>query len=194
MEPIRLRTGRDVRIRQIRPSDAHALKLAYARLSPRSKYQRFLAPKPQLSTADTRYLTEVDGEHHYALVATPADEPELIIGVGRYVRLSDDPLTAEFAIVVGDEFQGEGLATELLERLAAAAREGGVERFTATMLADNRPAHRLDAPARRRRAGAARRCRGSRAGKPSWSDRRGRRGPGGLRASPADMIGPCPGS
>ncbi len=143
MEPIRLRTGRDVRIRQIRPSDAHALKLAYARLSPRSKYQRFLAPKPQLSTADTRYLTEVDGEHHYALVATPADEPELIIGVGRYVRLSDDPRTAEFAIVVGDAFQGEGLATELLERLAAAAREGGVERFTATMLADNRPAHRL---------------------------------------------------
>jgi RimJ/RimL family protein N-acetyltransferase len=143
MDPIRLRSGRDVWIRPITPDDAHALKLAYARLSPRSKYQRFLAPKPYLSASDTRYLTEVDGTDHYALVATPADEPNLIIGVGRYVRLPDDPLAAEFAIVVGDDFQGEGLATELLERLATVARSAGVERFTATMLAENRPAHRL---------------------------------------------------
>src|SRR5450759_1558767 len=108
MDPIHLRSGRAVWIRPITPDDAHALKLAYARLSPRSKYQRFLAPKPYLSASDTRYLTEVDGTDHYALVATPADEPNLIIGVGRYVRLPDDPLAAEFAIVVGDDFQGEG--------------------------------------------------------------------------------------
>jgi RimJ/RimL family protein N-acetyltransferase len=143
MEPIRLRTGREVWIRPIAPSDAPALKLAYARLSPRSKYQRFLSSKPHLSAADTRYLTEVDGTDHHALVATPAGEPDLIIGVGRFVRLTDDPPTAEFAIVVGDDYQGEGLATELLDRLATAARAGGVERFTATMLAENRPAHRL---------------------------------------------------
>jgi RimJ/RimL family protein N-acetyltransferase len=143
VEPIRLRTGRDVWIRPITPYDAHALKLAHARLSPRSKYQRFLAPKPHLSASDTRYLTEVDGTDHSALVATPAGEPNLIIGVGRYVRLPDDALAAEFAIVVGDDFQGEGLATELLDRLATVARAAGVERFTATMLAENRPAHRL---------------------------------------------------
>lgn len=143
MESIRLRTGMEVWIRPIMPTDAHALKLAYARLSPRSKYQRFLAPKPQLSSSDTRYLTEVDGSDHHALVATLAGDPSWIIGVGRFVRLHDDPKAAEFAVVIGDPFQGEGLATELVERLATTARAGGIERFTATMLADNGPAHRL---------------------------------------------------
>ena len=57
--------------------------------------------------------------------------------------MPDDPQAAEFAIVVADHIQGEGLATELLERLAGAAVRHGFTRFRATMLADNEPAHRL---------------------------------------------------
>jgi RimJ/RimL family protein N-acetyltransferase len=132
-----------IRIRPIRPDDARALRAAYQRLSPRSQYQRFLASKPYLSEAHSRYLADVDGTNHHALVATRADRDDWILGVGRFVRLSDDPAVAEFAVVVGDPFQGEGIGTELVERLAAAARTRGIERFTATMLADNKPAHRL---------------------------------------------------
>jgi acetyltransferase len=143
MELVRLRSGREVAIRPIRGDDAGRLEASHARLSPDARYRRFLAAKPSLSAQELRYLTEVDHCDHVALIATPADAPELIIGVGRFVRDRENPAVAEFAIVVGDPFQGEGLATELLRRLADAALERGVTRFKATVLADNEPVHRL---------------------------------------------------
>ncbi len=143
MDTVRLDSGREVVIRPIRPEDAAELRAAYARLSPQSKYRRFMSGKPHLSAAETRYLTEIDGSDHCALVAVASQGPPAILAVGRYVRLHDDPEVAEFAIVVGDPFQREGLATVLLEQLAAAARAQGIERFTATMLAENVAAHRL---------------------------------------------------
>ncbi|MEA2159736.1 MAG: hypothetical protein QOD66_2116 [Solirubrobacteraceae bacterium] len=143
MEPIRLHTGREVVIRPITPGDGPALQAAYLRLSPLSKYRRFLAPKPHLSTADTRYLVQVDGQDHVALVATPAGDPDWILAVGRFVRLPEDPRMAEFAVVVGDPFQGEGIATALVQRLSEAASALGITRLRATLLAENGPAHRL---------------------------------------------------
>lgn len=143
MEYAQLKSGRVVAIRPIREDDADRLEAAYSLLSPDSRYRRFLAVKSHLTTQDLRYLTHVDGRDHVALVATPDDEPERIIGVGRFVREQADPEAAEFAIVVGDDYQGEGLATELLGRLAVAAIERDVLRFTATVLADNVPVHRL---------------------------------------------------
>ena len=143
MEVVRLPSGREVAIRAIRPDDGARLQAAYARLSPESQYGRFLSSKPHLTAGDTRYLVEVDGRHHVALVATTATPPHDIIAVGRFVRLADDPVAAEFAIVVGDQFQGEGLATVLLDRLVQAARDRGIVRFRAMMLAENEAAHRL---------------------------------------------------
>ncbi len=143
MEIVRLRSGREVVIRSIRPSDASELEAAYDRLSPQSKYLRFLAPKPHLSGSDTRYLVHVDGVNHFALVATTVGRPERILGVARFVRLAEDPQTAEFAIAVGDHFQQEGLGSELMERLAQAASARGIARFQATVLAENAAAHRL---------------------------------------------------
>jgi protein lysine acetyltransferase len=130
-------------IRSIRPDDGPRLQRAYLRLSPQSRYQRFMISKPRLTEADTRYLVEVDGQDHVALVAVDANDPESIIGVARFVRGRDDRDRAELAVVVGDPFQGEGLGTELVRRLAVAARERGIERLTATMLAQNPTAHRL---------------------------------------------------
>ncbi len=143
MERITLKSGRDIGIRSIRPDDGPRLQDAYARLSSQSRYQRFLVSKPHLTISDTRYLVEVDGCDHVALVATLAEDPDAIIGVGRFVRLPEDRRTAEFAIVVGDPFHGEGIGTELLERLAQAASRSGIARFTATMFAENVAAHRL---------------------------------------------------
>jgi RimJ/RimL family protein N-acetyltransferase len=117
--------------------------MAHRALSPQSQYQRFLALKPTLSDADVRYLVEVDGTNHCALVATTTASPDSIVAVARFVRASDDPQAAEFAIVVGDAYQGDGLGTELLERLADAAVARGIRRFRATALAENVAIHKL---------------------------------------------------
>jgi RimJ/RimL family protein N-acetyltransferase len=143
MDTFRLHGGTEVKIRAIGPGDAASLKAAHKRLSPESKYSRFLAPKPNLTSADTRYLVEIDGTNHVALVAVSLENPDLILGVARFVRLPQEPRAAEFAVVVGDPWQRQGLASKLLERLADAAVERGIDRFRATMLADNLAAHRL---------------------------------------------------
>jgi acetyltransferase len=129
-----------VTIRQIRTDDAERLQTAHERLSPESRYRRFMSSKPHLSTADTRYLVDIDGFDHYALVATHPDDggdAEAIVAVARFVRIASDPETAEFAIVVGDLYQRQGLATSLMSALAAAAAERGVLRFRAEIFSDN---------------------------------------------------------
>lgn len=143
MDVVTLQNGRQVVIRPIQPDDGPRLKKAYDQLSPQTKYRRFLAVKPQLSEGDVRYLISADGSDHVALVVTPVERPEWIIAVARFVRLADDPSAAELAIVVGDPFQGEGLGTELLERLAEEALARRILRLKATVLADNLPVHRL---------------------------------------------------
>jgi RimJ/RimL family protein N-acetyltransferase len=129
--------------RHIRPDDKGRLAAGLARLSPESRHKRFLMPKPRFSSAELRYLTEIDGFDHVAIVAVSATDPDVFYAVGRFVRLRDDPETAEVAIVVADALQGHGLGRELGRRLADLARERGVRRFTATLLGDNVAAHRL---------------------------------------------------
>jgi GNAT superfamily N-acetyltransferase len=143
MDVVELASGRQVQIRPIAPGVGPALRAAYAQLSDETKYKRFMAVKPHLTGTDVRYLTETDGSRHVALVATPVGRPSEILAVARFVRIENDPLTAEFAIVVGDPFQADGLGSALMERLAAEAVARGVTRFIATMLADNLGAHKL---------------------------------------------------
>jgi RimJ/RimL family protein N-acetyltransferase len=100
-------------------------------------------PKPRFSSSELRYLTELDGFDHVAIVAVSAEDPDVFYGVARFVRLTEDPETAEAAIVVADSLQGQGLGRELGRRLADEARERGVKRFTASLLSDNVAAHRL---------------------------------------------------
>src|SRR4051794_5458755 len=138
-----LNDGRLVRIRAIRPHDKLELAAALAHLSPDTVHKRFLSAKPNFSEAELRYLTEVDGWDHVALVASPVDDPEAIVGVARFVRDVRVPDTAEFAIVVGDDWQGLGIGSRLTEALVGRALIRGVRRFTATTLADNRPVHRI---------------------------------------------------
>jgi RimJ/RimL family protein N-acetyltransferase len=148
MDVVQLRSGRRVEIRPIRPGDGPALTASYEQLSEETKYRRFLAPKPHLSNRDVEYLTDIDGVDHCALVAVPvglqpAEARPTIVGVARYVRLPEDPDAAEFAIVVGDPFQSDGLGSAMMERLARGAVANGIKRLRGTMLADNVAAHRL---------------------------------------------------
>jgi RimJ/RimL family protein N-acetyltransferase len=132
-----------VHIRPIEPSDKAVLAEGLRRLSDASVRLRFLSSKPSFTAAELRYLTEVDGHDHIALVATLASDPESIVAVARCVRFADAPDTAEFAIVVGDPLQGRGLGSLLARELAAAARSAGIRRFSATMAGENVAVRRL---------------------------------------------------
>src|SRR4051812_3229655 len=104
----RLNDGTQLLVRPIRADDKRLLAKAFARLSPETVHKRFLGPKKRLSTAELKYLTEIDGSDHAAVVAVVACKPWIIVGVGRYVRLAEDPETADVAVVVGDPWQHQG--------------------------------------------------------------------------------------
>ena len=137
-----LRDGRTAHIRPIRPDDAGLLVDFYARVSDQSKYYRFFSPMPHLSERDIARFTRVDHVHRVAFVMLLSDR---MIALGSYEgRPSDDadPASspaevAEVAFLVEDAQQGRGIGQLLLEHLAQAGRERGIERFVAEVLPDN---------------------------------------------------------
>jgi RimJ/RimL family protein N-acetyltransferase len=133
----------DFTLRPIHPSDSDELVRHWATLSPESQRRRFLTSKPVLSPRELRFLTDVDFVDHVAWVATPADDPARILGVGRFVRLEPGGDLAEFAIAVGDEWQGLGMGSALAAKLVEEALPRGVRRFTATIFSDNRAVRRV---------------------------------------------------
>ena len=140
----RLPDGAQILIRPIRADDKRFLEDGLRQLSPESVHRRFLSPKRSFSRAELRYLTEVDGRDHVALVAEYPGEPvRRLIAVGRFVRWADDPEAAEVAIVVMDDWQRRGVGSLFTQRLAAMAKRRGIRRFTATMASDNVAAHKL---------------------------------------------------
>lgn len=135
-----LADGGTVRIRPIRRADAPLHRAFFERLSPATRYLRFFSPKPTISDAEVEHFTSVDYRDRMAFVALTGDR---IIAVARYDRLlpaagePDAPIEAEVAFVIDDEHQGRGIGSMMLELLAVAAREAGIERFTAEVLPDN---------------------------------------------------------
>jgi RimJ/RimL family protein N-acetyltransferase len=140
---VRLHNGVEAVVRPIRSDDKRLVADGLARLSEESAYRRFLGPKKGLTSAELRYLTEIDFRDHVAYVAVDRREPTALLGVARWVRSGADRQTAEFAFMVTDDLQGQGLGTALAEALAQAARERGVVRFVATTLPHNVAAQRL---------------------------------------------------
>ncbi len=134
-----LRDGSRVTVRLVRPDDKELLRRGFDRLSPASRYRRFLATRGELSDAELVYLTEVDGHDHFAIGAALEDASgrQEGVGIGRFIRSTKDPAVAEVAVAVVDDWQGKGLGTLLLLRLVAAARERGIERFAGQVLASN---------------------------------------------------------
>jgi len=129
---IALRDGSAAHLRPILPEDAEALQEFHQRQSEHSRYLRFFAPMPRLSPRDLERFTHVDHDDRVAFVVLVGQE---IIAVGRYDRI--DARSAEVAFNVSDHRQRTGLASVLLEHLAAAARERGINRFTAEVLPEN---------------------------------------------------------
>lgn len=123
-----------LRIRDLGPADEWLVDELHASLSPRSQYQRFHGAKPRLSPRERRYLAATDGRDHVALVAL--DGRGAPVAIGRFVRLDGRPDAADIAAEVVDERQRQGLGSDLVERLARRAAAVGVQRFTATVIAE----------------------------------------------------------
>lgn len=135
-EQMLLPYGFTVVVRPISATDGPLLVDGFARLSASSRQFRFLGGKSVLTTADVRYLTDVDHHDHEAVVAL--DLAGRGVGVARFVRDNQRRHAAEVAIVVVDEWQRRGVGTALLARLAERADQEGITCFTGTMADDNR--------------------------------------------------------
>jgi RimJ/RimL family protein N-acetyltransferase len=131
-----------IRVRPLEPSDRAGVWALFKRLSPESRHQRFLGPKPRLSEKELTYLTSVDHRRHEALAAIDRRDGS-IVGVARYVQVPDRPAVADGAVAVADELQGRGIGTALVRCLIARARVNGFAVLTASTLWDNRPARAL---------------------------------------------------
>lgn len=133
-----LRDGSRVLVRPILPEDGARLREGFQRLSPASRYQRFLHAVTELSPALVRQLTQVDYDDHMAWVALDPTRPgEPGLGVARYIRVAGRREVAEVAVTVLDAWHGRGLGTLLLELLSEWAYAHGVRTFRAYTLESN---------------------------------------------------------
>ncbi|MFJ1826729.1 GNAT family N-acetyltransferase [Streptomyces sp. NPDC088178] len=136
-----LRDGGTARIRPITTDDAERLVSFYEQVSDESKYYRFFAPYPRLSDRDVHRFTHHDYVDRVGLAVTVGGE---FIATVRYDRIdargrpaSAPADEAEVAFLVQDAHQGRGVASALLEHIAAVARERGIRRFAAEVLPAN---------------------------------------------------------
>ena len=129
-----LRDGGTVHVRPARPSDVPAVVSFFQGLTERTTYLRFFSHRT-MEERDVRRLIEVDHDDHVVLLAELGSQ---VVALAQYDRHEPGGDTAEVAFVVEEDQQGRGLGSLLLEHVAAAARERGVVRFTAEVLAENR--------------------------------------------------------
>jgi acetyl coenzyme A synthetase (ADP forming)-like protein len=129
-----LSDGGTVHLRPIRADDESGLLGLFSRLSDESIYMRFFSPVTSPTHEQLAHLANVDYDARMALVAELGDD---IVAVARYDRLPETE-HAEVAFTVQDDQQGRGLATIMLEHLAAVARSRGITTFVAETLPDNR--------------------------------------------------------
>ncbi len=130
--------GSTAKIRPIRPGDRDLIDTFHKRQSQESIYFRFFRYRPELSDKELEYFTQIDYEQRMAFVATVGAE---LVAVARYETWDSpahpDQKRAEVAFFVDDNHHGKGLATIMLEFLAAAGRQKGFDGFTATVLPEN---------------------------------------------------------
>ena len=131
-----LRDGSVASLRRATTADAAALRRFFHDLSPDSRRRRFLASGEAPDAIVDRLSDSSAPSDQVTLIAERVlDHSIRIVAVGSYARMNAD--SAEVAFAVADAFQGRGLGTALLERLAVVASEQGFHRFVATTLSDN---------------------------------------------------------
>jgi CRP-like cAMP-binding protein len=137
LEPIRvrLRDHTELYLRPVLPGDNERTAHGPVVFSSDTFYRRFQTTRMPTASLMT-YLFEVDYVDHFVWVMTEGvDGP--VVADARFVRDVADPTVAEVAFIVGDDYQGRGVGTFLMDALAVAARGDGIRRFTARVLSEN---------------------------------------------------------
>lgn len=131
------KAGLELLVRPIKPEDAPLLVDLFATLSPKSVFLRFFSPMKTLPPEMLARFTQIDYDRDMALVAIDeAETPERMLAVARLVG-DPDGVEADFAVLVGDPWQGKGVGAELMKRLMRIARERGFHFISGTVLAEN---------------------------------------------------------
>ena len=148
--PFALRNGESIEIRPIRPEDEPLMVRFHEALSEESVYLRYagtLGLDRRVAHDRLARLCFIDYDQEMALVAVrETQEGPALLGVGRLTRLdvlADGAAEGEFALLVGDAAQGQGLGTELLRRLVDVGRHEGLTRIVGDILAENQPMQRV---------------------------------------------------
>lgn len=138
-----LPTGHDVLIRPIRPEDAELTQGFVRSLSEESRYFRFMDAVSELSPVALARLTQIDYTREMALLAlTEIDGREVELGVARYA-VNADGTSCEFALVVSDAWQKQGIGHKLMDVLMDVARGRGLRLMEGEVLKANRPMLKL---------------------------------------------------
>lgn len=139
-QPARLRNGTPIVLRMLGPQDREMIVAAFGKLDPESVYTRFFSFKKALTDADLKRLEVTDPAISVSLAAVVGSAPdETLIGAGSYVALTpaEGARAAEVAFTIEEDYQGQGLASQLLAALAGIARQQGFTRLEAEVLAGN---------------------------------------------------------
>jgi acetyltransferase len=135
--PFTLKDGTRVTVRALGPEDEPLIVAMHGRHSEHTVRMRYFSLVKTLSRDSLVRLCHLDYDREMALTAVTADGGTML-GVSRYY-LRPETGEAEFALIVSDAYQRQGLGRHLLERLVAVARERGVRSLTGLVLVENRP-------------------------------------------------------
>jgi len=131
--------GRRVTVRPIRPEDAEIEREFVKQLSPEAKYFRFMNTVRELAPQMLARFTQIDYDREMALIAVATkDGREKEVGVTRYIT-NPDGSSCEFAIVVDDKWQMQGLGRHLMTQLIEIARSRGLAMMNGDILTANQP-------------------------------------------------------
>ena len=137
IDVVRLSGGHRVLVRPVLPQDEDITSAFFGSLPARARYDRFMAPMPNLPPELIKRFTHIDYASHLALVAEVfAGDRETVVAEVRYAR-GADPSIAEFAVAVATDWQGQGLASLLLSKLLCRATGAGIRRVVGETLATN---------------------------------------------------------
>jgi acetyltransferase len=132
-----LPNGTNIVIRPIRPEDADLEQTFTRQLSDEAKYFRFMSSIQELTPDMLTRFTQIDYHNEMALIAvTDENNHEIELGVARYVT-NPDKKSCEFALVVSDQWQRQGIGHKLMHQLMEIARDRGLERMEGEVLSNN---------------------------------------------------------
>lgn len=139
-QELRLRNGRQVLVRPIRPDDASPLRAAFPLLQPEEVRQRFLHAMKELTPEMAERFCRPDPKTEFALVvAEPLPPGEALVGAVARVSIDKGTRDGEFAILVSHYVAGMGLGRQLMQRLVRWARGKRLERLYGDVLEYNHP-------------------------------------------------------